>query len=102
MDELYEVTLLERAASHVVYPATPDRRGRVPAAIGQSPAASPSMRRTNAQRPRLQRAFAAIVAAVAVVGSAIVLGVPASRSAIAEFFGIEGSEVEILPSPAPG
>jgi hypothetical protein len=43
-----------------------------------------------------------MVGLVAVVGGAIALGVPSSRSAIAEFFGIEGSDVEILPTAAPG
>jgi hypothetical protein len=46
-------------------------------------------------------AAAAAVAAVVVIAGAA-LAVPGSRSAIAEFFGIEGSRIERLPAPPPG
>jgi hypothetical protein len=95
MDEQYELTLLRRAAASIAYPATPQLRGRVLAAI-----ATPAGRQAPPRRPLL--AFATIAAAVALFGAMIALSIPSSRGAIADFFGIEGSDVEILPFPAPG
>jgi hypothetical protein len=91
MREGYELTLLQRATASVVYPETPQLRSRVLAAI-EAPAAL--------RRPAFT--FASIAAALALLVGAIALGVPSSRTAIAEFFGIEGSDVEILPTPPPG
>jgi hypothetical protein len=102
MNDGYELRLLERVAAEIAYPATPQLRGRVLAAIPHPPTSSPSGWKGGENDVRLAPMFAAVVAAVAVVGGAIALGVPSSRSAIAEFFGIEGSDVEILPTAAPG
>jgi hypothetical protein len=52
------------------------------------------------RRPAL--AFATIATAVAIFGAGLALAVPSSRSAIADFFGIEGSKIERLPPPLPG
>jgi hypothetical protein len=95
MNEGYELTLLQRAAAGVAYPATPQLRSRVLSAI-----AAPAERRTAARRPAF--AFATIAVAVALFGAMIALSVPSSRGAIADFFGIEGSEVDVLPAPPPG
>jgi hypothetical protein len=96
MDErTYDIALIDRAAASMTYPATPQLRGRVLAAIAS--AAEPAAPR---RRPALSLASAA--AAVALFGAMLALAVPSSRSAIAEFFGIEGSDVEVLPSPPPG
>ena len=46
--------------------------------------------------------FAAVAAAASRSRSPSTLAVPSSRSAIASFFGVEGSKVERLPTPAPG
>jgi hypothetical protein len=97
MNEGYELTLLERTAAQVAYPVTPQLRARVLAAVAQ-----PAPRPAGVRAPRLAPVFAAVVTAAAIVGGAIALGVPASRSAIAEFFGVEGSKVETLPTPGPG
>jgi hypothetical protein len=45
-----------------------------------------------------------VLAALAIVALAlaITLALPSSRSAIATFFGVEGSKIERLPTPAPG
>jgi hypothetical protein len=89
--------LLQRSAASMAYPATPQLGARVLGAI-----ATPVPRRVDRSRPRLRRpafAFASVAAAFAAM---IALAVPTSRSAIADFFGIDGSEIERLPSPAPG
>jgi hypothetical protein len=95
--------LLQRTAASVAYPATPQLRTRVLTAI----AAPTDIRQTSsparpspARRPAL--AFATIAAAVAAFAAMVALALPGSRTAIAEFFGIEGSNVERLPTPAPG
>ena len=96
MDDGFELRLMQRAAADVAYPATPQLRGRVLSAIAApAPRAAAPVR-----RPAL--AFATIAGAVALFGAMIAVSVPSSRSAIADFFGIEGSEIEILPSPPPG
>jgi len=95
MDELTLEQLLQRTARTTLYPRTPSLRGGVLAAI-----AAPRRRAERAiDPPRLVAAGAvsAIVAALSVV-----LALPSSRSAIAEFFGIEGSRIERLPTPADG
>ena len=80
MDDMMLERFLERIAATAAYPATPALRTR------------PS------RRPAL--AVAAIV--MIGLGLIIALAVPNSRSAIAEFSGVEGSKVERLPTPAPG
>jgi hypothetical protein len=90
--------LLERTAASLAYPATPQLRGRVLAAVAQVPQApSPAITQ---RRPAF--AFATVAAGIAVVAATIALAIPTSRTAIAEFFGIEGSKVERLPTPPPG
>ena len=87
--------LLERTAASMAYPATPQLRGRVLGAIATET--------RSVERPKRPAfAFATIAAAIAVFAAMIALAVPGSRSAIAEFFGIEGSKIERAPTPAPG
>lgn len=95
MDELMLERLLRRAAANSAYPPTPALRGRVLAAITEPAPARPS------RRPAFALAAIATIATIALALS-IALTVPNSRSAIAEFFGVEGSKIERLPTPAPG
>lgn len=92
MDELMLERLLERASSNTTYPPTPAVRRLVLAAIAEPVPTAAS------RRPALALAAIAMIAFVL----AIALAVPTSRSAIAEFFGVEGSKIERLPTPAPG
>lgn len=92
MDELMLERLLRRAAANSAYPPTPALRGRVTLAIAGSGTA------LSARRP----AFALAALATIALALAITLALPSSRSAIAEFFGVEGSKIERLPTPAPG
>jgi hypothetical protein len=94
MDDVMLEQFIERIAASAVYPATPALRSRVIAAIAR-PDASPS--RTT-RRPALVIAAFAMMA----LGLVIALALPSSRSAIADFFGVEGSKIERLPTPAPG
>jgi len=92
-DVTFERRVLGRVAAEVSYPPTPSLRAGVLAGIAaDAPGARPTWRRT------------AVLAAAAVVAVAIAvaLAMPGSRSAIAEFFGVSGSKVEVLPTPAPG
>lgn len=99
MDEMtFEHALLERAASEVRYPETPRLRARVVDAI----AADAPVRATAPARRAFAPMLGAAAAAVAGVAIAAAVAVPSSRGAIADFFGIEGSEIERLPTPAPG
>jgi hypothetical protein len=90
-----ERELLDRAAATITYPQVPALRARVIAAISAAPRDTRAGRRPNL---RFAAAGAAIVAAVL----GVALGVRDSRDAIAEFFGIEGSEITVLPTPAAG
>lgn len=94
MDDRTLELKLTRVAASLAYPPTPRLRGRVLAAIA---AAEP----TNARR-RPAFAFAAIAAAVALFAAMLAVSFPGSRSAIADFFGVEGSKVERLPTPPSG
>jgi hypothetical protein len=95
MNEMsFEERLLEGAAASMTYPATPQLRGRVVSAIS-----APAPRRVS---PSLRRALVLSMAAAAAVVVAVVLGVPASRTAVAKFFHIQGSKIERLPTPRPG
>jgi hypothetical protein len=98
MDDLtFEQQVLGRFAPRVAYPATPALGARVLAAIAEgTPAPS---RPTLAVRRRALVLASIIALAVAIVGA---LAVPQSRGAIADFFGVQGSKIEILPTPAPG
>ena len=95
MDEMNIESLLLRDAASTAYPATPSMHAGVMSTI-----ASPSPSTT----PRSARPFARALVAFAITAFALLgaLVVPASRDAIADFFGIEGSQVERLPTPAPG
>lgn len=94
---------LRRLAAQASYPPTPELRARVVAAIAaeQSAATHGRERARVAISPtnRIAWALAAMLVA-AVVGLAV--AVPGSRHAVADFFGISGSHIEILPTPAPG
>jgi hypothetical protein len=91
MDERAFEQLMSRAAATTAYPPTPQLRNRVLARIGDT-----------APSARLPRIFFAAAAAFAALVVAAVLAIPASRSAVAAFFGIEGSTVERLPTAASG
>ena len=94
MDEMSFERLLSRAASGTRYPHTPSLRAGVLAAV--APAAA---RRAPA---RAWRPFVLAAACIVALAAAAVLAVPSSRSAVAEFFGVKGSKIEVAPTPAPG
>jgi hypothetical protein len=96
MDEVTLERLLARGARATVYPAAPALHQRVVAALLADGSRATAPRRT----PRAAWAYALAVAAI--VAIAATLAVPSSRSAVADFFGIEGSDVAILPTPAAG
>jgi len=82
--------LVQRAAEAVAYPATPRLRARVVGSIG----------RATGERRRPARAVPALAGIAIALGAAVaaVLAVPASREAVADFFGIEGSTVDVAPT----
>lgn len=91
----WEQSLLAEAATAAVYPATPDLRDRIVAAVG---ARAPG----RARRWPPFTVNVRLAAAVAVLALALValLAVPASRDAVAEFFGlVPGQRFEQLPLP---
>lgn len=92
MDEMSLDRMLSRASAHVAYPPTPPLRPPVLRAIASPPA--------GAARPAWGYALAAAV--IAGMGMLAALAVTPSRHAIADFFGIEGSRIERLPTAAPG
>ena len=95
----YDNGLLSRAAARMTYPATPDLRTRVLAAL------TPEAGSANGGQPTPAVRSARLVwlsAAAAVVAIAIAAALPGSRGAIADFFGIAGSEIELLPTPPLG
>ncbi len=94
MDDRTLELMLTRGAASLAYPPTPQLRARVLAAIAMPQPVAPP------RRPAL--AFAAIAAAAALFSAMLALSFPGSRSAIADFFGVEGSKVERLPTPPPG
>ena len=91
MDDMMLEQLLKRAAATTAYPATPALRSSVLAAIAAPAGRVP-------RRPT----FALAALAIAALALAVTLAVPSSRSAVATFFGVEGSKIERLPTPAPG
>ncbi|MBI5283918.1 MAG: hypothetical protein HY874_02385 [Chloroflexi bacterium] len=95
MDDVMLEALVERAAGATAYPATPMLRGRVLAAIAEPPSGG-------ARRARMPRVVLAAMAVGVLAAIAIALAVPSSRSALAEFFGIDGLRIERLPGPVPG
>jgi hypothetical protein len=97
MDDLtFEQQVVGRLAPHVAYPPTPELGARVLAAIAGG---TPS--RSRPASPARRALLVASVVALA-VGIVVALGVPRSRAAIADFFGVHGSKIEILPTPAAG
>lgn len=88
MSDLNLEELLVDAAGAAVYPTTPDLRLRVMRTIGGD-------RRT--KRPATRFALGA-AAAVAVVAVSAVAVVPSSRDAVADFFGVEGTDVDVRPT----
>jgi len=97
MDDLtFEQQVLGRFAPRVAYPATPELGARVLAAIAEG---TPSRSRPALPRRRALVLASAIALAVAIV---VALAVPRSRGAIADLFGVQGSKIEILPTPAGG
>jgi len=95
MNEMsFEELLLERVAASMTYPVTPQLPARVVSAVS-----APAVRRVG---PEMRRPLVLAIAAAAAVVVAVVLGVPASRTAVATFFHIQGSKIERLPTPRPG
>jgi hypothetical protein len=84
--------LLATTAATVVYPATPDVSARVASRLAAAAPVRPSM-------PRLSPAY--VLAAVLLV-VVVALALNPSRDAIARFFGVEGSKIEVVPTLAPG
>jgi hypothetical protein len=78
-------------AAQTSYPPTPQLRARVITRIATTPARLPSL-----------RPFALAAACIFAAALAVVLALPSSRSAVAEFFGVRGSEVHVAPTPQPG
>ena len=85
--------LLTRTARSVEYPPTPNLGARVTAAL-REPEPTPQ---TLLRRP----AFGFVLLAVAIFVVAA-LAITPSRDAIARLFGVEGSNIEFLPTPLPG
>jgi len=96
MDDVAFEAMMGREASAMTYPPTPQLRARVVAAIAAERPAPP-WRLMPA--PAVAAPFAALIVAAALT---MVFAVPGSREAVADFFGIEGSKVEPLPTPRPG
>jgi hypothetical protein len=94
MDDMMLEQLVGRVAALTVYPPTPALRGRVAAAIAGSSHAPARM------RPRFAVVLTTL-AAIAIALAAVALAAPSSRSAIADFFGVDGSRIERLPTSAP-
>ena len=99
--------LLTATARDVTYPAPPDLSARVLAATAMEPSApripdslSP-LGRGVGRGAGARRAFAALVAAMLVL-LALTLAVAPTRDAIARLFGVEGSKIEVLPTPRAG
>ena len=90
-DDALERRLATTAAA-VTYPATPDFASRVVSRLS-----TPAPRR--APFPRLTPGY---VLAAVVFLLVLALALNPSRDAIARFFGVEGSKIEVLPTPAPG
>lgn len=91
---MHELTFdqdLRAIAARATFPAAPSLRARVLAGIDEPRGAR---RRTS----RAPYAFAAAAMAIVVAVIAAALAVPGSRTAIADFFGVEGSEIEVVPS----
>lgn len=97
MDDLqFEQEVVGRIAAQASYPATPALRAWVLAAIAED---TPGRSRPALPRRRALLLASAVALAVAIV---VVLAVPRSRGAVADFFGVQGSKIEILPTPAAG
>jgi hypothetical protein len=97
-DRMYGEQVLQQTATTLPYPATPSLRSAVLTTI-----ATPAGQRAGRwPAPRSLPAFAAVAVAIA-VGVVAVLAIPSSRSAVADFFGIEGTTVDVVPTipPAP-
>jgi hypothetical protein len=91
--------LLREAAGAIRWPETPDLRASVMARVRASQPAPSSIR----WQPAATRAGLAIAALVLI--AALVVGVSRdARDAVADFLGlaVEGEEIHVLPSPAPG
>jgi hypothetical protein len=95
-DIAFEEGLLRRAAAEMAYPPAPALRD----AVVQRIAAGDPRVAYSERFPRTPWYW--LGAAAAVVAAIVVLSVPTSRDAVADFFGVEGSQVEPLPTPVPG
>lgn len=91
---MYGHELLLAAAADAAYPATPSLRARVQTRIGASTDVAPAPKITSARRAFAPLGALGVAAAVMVA----LLVLPNSRSAVADFFGIKGSHIDILPT----
>jgi hypothetical protein len=96
-DTSFEERLLRRAAATMAYPPTPALRASVVERIAAADPRVPYSERF----PRTPW-YSLGAAAALVVAAVVVLAVPTSRDAVADFFGVEGSKVEPLATAAPG
>jgi hypothetical protein len=95
MDDLtFEQQVLARFAAQAVYPPMRPMRARVLSAV----AGDRHGRSASADR----RTLVLAVIATALVAVIVMLALPGPRGAVADFFGVRGSKIEILPTPAPG
>ncbi len=87
----------------IVYPPTPDVRGRVSVRLRQKPSHGFGLRLLGRPAP-LRVALAVLTAIIVLAGVALAL-VPSSRDALAEFFGLRNIrviQVDGTPTPATG
>jgi hypothetical protein len=85
--------LVARASASLPYPQTPDIAGAVAARL-RAPESSAGMGYSPWFRPQFAGAFAAALVTV----MAVTLAVPASRTALAEFFGLDNVEITVGPN----
>ena len=93
--------LLRRTAQAFTYPPTPDLATAVTARLRQPERSPASVLTSWLRRPAVRLAVAGLAVFLAVAG--VALGVPQSRTALAEFFGLSHVEVsteQILPDGA--
>ena len=96
----FEERLLSNAAATFAYPETQDLAPRVLARIAAGRPARPALRAGGAL---VTRGLAAALA-VLVVAAAVLVTWRDAREAVADFLGlaVEGEQIRILPTPAPG
>ena len=94
----WEELLLESAAARIEYPPTPPLASAVSAALAKQ-----TPQRRLRPHPAARLALAALAVIVAATAAALIL-MKDVRESVADFLGlaVEGEEIRILPTPAPG